>query len=146
MTCCGQGSCSAQDFVHWDVIDALGWFLSVSLWYEPNQRKFHVKLLWLGFIQHVGGLVPSCSFDVEAVTEDAVNWLFGDILWLDFVIDFEVIREFIDGDGMLSCIVLTSTGKESLWEEESRQPKSWWATILNPLLDELNSFVHISDP
>jgi hypothetical protein len=121
-----QGTCSGKYFVHWNIINACFWLLSVSLRDEPDQWELHVKLLWLGVIQHVSCLVPSGSFDVETEAIHTINWFLSNILWLNLVIDFEVISELINSNGMLSGEVLSGTCEESLWEEESREPEGSW--------------------
>lgn len=64
-------------------------------------------------------LVPSSTFQEEAIAEDTVIWFLGDILVLDLIVDLEVEAELIDSYDILSCKVLHCTSEESLWEEES---------------------------
>jgi hypothetical protein len=74
----------------------------------------------------MSGLIPSGSFNVETEAIHTINWLLSDVLCLNLIIDFEVIGELINSNGMLSGEVLSSTCEESLWEEESREPEGSW--------------------
>jgi hypothetical protein len=141
-----QGTCSGEYLIHWNVIDTCLWLLSISLWHEPDEWELNIKLLGLAVIHHVGCLVPSGAFDVEAETVDTINWLLCHVLRLNFIIDLEVIGELINGNSMLSSEVLSGTSEESLREEETREPESCWASGINPSTDKLESIIQISHP
>jgi hypothetical protein len=67
-------------------------------------------------------------------------------LRVNLVVNIKVVIEFINGNGVLSGVVLESTSKEGLGEEEPRDPIGWWHGLVNPLGNEVNSVVQIVDP
>lgn len=59
--------------------------------------------------------------------------------------NLEVVSESINGDGVLSGVVLHSTGQESVSEEELVNPQTVWHTTSDPLVEEFKSFFEILD-
>lgn len=53
--------------------------------------------------------------------------------------DLEVVLNVIDGDLVLSGVVLSHTSKERVSEMETRDPEYWWMAIFNPGLILLES-------
>ena len=92
------------------------------------------------------GLVPSGSFEVHSVAEHSVCWLLCDILRVDLVVNLKVIVELIDGDCVLSCVVLQSASEEGLREEETGDPVGSWHTHIDPGGDEVHPFCQVVDP
>mmetsp|Transcript_11712 Transcript_11712/g.17854 ORF Transcript_11712/g.17854 Transcript_11712/m.17854 type:complete len:243 (+) Transcript_11712:142-870(+) len=146
MACGRQSSSSGEHLVNRAVVDARGGLLAVTLGNVPDQGDFNVELLGLRVIDHMDGLVPSGSFEVEAETEDTIFWLLCYVLRLDFIVNLEVHGQLINSNDMLSGIVLKGSGEEGLGEEESGEPVSGRHRLVNPLRDEGNPFVQVSDP
>lgn len=48
--------------------------------------------------------------------------------------NLEVVLNVIDGDLVLSGVILSHTGKERVSEMETRDPEDWWGTVINPVL------------
>jgi hypothetical protein len=107
---------------------------------------FDVKLFGLGFVKHVDGFVPSCSFEVETIAENSIVWFVGNISWLDLIKYLEIVVQFVNGDGVLSCEILKGSCKEGLREEESGNPVGWRVGGLDPLSQECYSLLDIYDP
>jgi hypothetical protein len=91
-------------------------------------------------------LVPPSSFEIHSENEHTVSRFFSDVCRLNIIIYLIVKGKLINGYNMLSGIVLHGSGKEGLWEEETRDPVSWWHAICNPLLNEVNSVIEVSNP
>lgn len=64
-------------------------------------------------------VIPSGSFHVETVNEHSVFWTVLEVI-LGLVGNYnEVELNEIDGDTVLSCVVLSSSSQERLGEEET---------------------------
>lgn len=149
----GEGSGSTEDLVNWAHVEAVCFSIDTAgrlRWLpfrlEPNQRQLDVELLWLGLVQLVSSAVPSGSFEEETVTEDTVVWSLLQLRWLNFIVHLEVEGQLIDGEHVLSGVVLSSTGEESLREEESGQPEGGRHAVIVPLGNEDHPFVDVGDP
>jgi hypothetical protein len=94
----------------------------------------------------VDGFVPSGTLQIKTIAEDTILRHLSHILWLDFIVDFVLVLKLIDSDNVFSGIVLHGTCEERLWEEETRDPISWWLTLINPFHNEIDSVVQVSDP
>ena len=124
----GQSSSATQHLVDRAHIDSVvetvdtqfDWGLWLALGLEPDKRQLDVELLGLRFIQFMDGLVPSCSLEEHAETEDSILRLLLQFGRLDLVVYFEVKVQLVDSKHVLSSVVLRSAGEESLREEESR--------------------------
>jgi len=115
----GQGSCSAQDLVDWAHVDTRIWLFSVLFGKEPKHWKLCVELLWLRVIQEVSSVVPSSTFKIHTVGKDSIFWGLSNLVVSNFVINLKLKVKLINGNDVLSGIVLKSSSEESLWEEES---------------------------
>jgi hypothetical protein len=58
----------------------------------------------------------------------------------------EVKDDLIDGDHVLTGIILHHTSDKSLREEKARDPEMIWGTVVNPVLNELDTMVQIINP
>jgi hypothetical protein len=94
----------------------------------------------------VSGAVPSGSLKIETIGVAAIFWLLCDLIVGDFVVDLHIEVKLIDGDNMLSRIVLQATCEEGLREEETTQPEYCRGASLNPLLKEVYSVIQILSP
>ena len=83
---------------------------------EQHHRTFREQDLWITLVKRVDDVVPLGSFKVHSHNVNSIIWL-SDVL---FVVDhFEFIVQEIDGDAILSGVVLLGSGQETLGEEES---------------------------
>jgi hypothetical protein len=89
----------------------------------------------------MSGAVPSGTFKIHTINEATIFWLLRNFLRSNFIIDLSLKVKLIDGNNMLSGIILENTSKEGLWEEESRDPEYSWGTSFYPFLKENNSVV-----
>jgi hypothetical protein len=94
----------------------------------------------------VSGAVPSGSLEIEAIGIAAIFWLLCDLVVRDFVVDLHIEVKLVDGDHVLSRIVLQTTCEERLREEQSTQPEHCRGASLNPLLKEVYSVIQILSP
>ena len=90
--------------------------------------------------------VPSGALEVEAIGIAAIFWLLSDLVVRDFIVDLHIEVKFVDGDHMLSRIVLQTTCEESLREEETTQPEDCGSASLDPLLKEVYSIIQVLSP
>lgn len=141
-----KGSRSAEHLVHRAAINASRGRLTIFLGHVPDEGALNEQLLRLGLVDHVDSLVPSATFEVEAVDEDAVFWFLGDIRGLDFIVHFIVERQFVDGNHVFPCIVLHGSREECLGEEETGDPVGGWHAILDPFGEESEALVQVRDP
>jgi len=103
-------------------------------------------LLGLRLVEEVARSIPASALDVHTVAEAAVLRFLSHLGRLDLVVDLVLEGELIDGDCVLSSIVLELACEEGLGEEESRYPEdSRWAGI-DPFLEEFDSVEKIDDP
>jgi hypothetical protein len=94
----------------------------------------------------VGGGVPSGALKIETIGIAAIFWLLCNLIVGDFVINLDIEVKLIDSDYMLSRIVLQTTCKEGLREEETAQPEYSGCASLDPLLKEVNPVIQILSP
>lgn len=122
--------------------------VNVSLLLGDDPDGFHLseEYLWLRFLECFLLLIPSAAFNEESLDEDAVLCWFAKIVLVFVRNDLEVKVNGIDGDHILSCVVLLGTSQEGLCEIEARDPEYWWCTMVNPVLDELEASQEVLDP
>lgn len=119
-----QSTRSRQHLVDRAVVNASSWCNSVTFGHEPDKWHFSVELLGLRIVQNVGRAVPSSTLHEQSMTVDTIIWLFGDLSESVLIDDLEVELELVDGDNVLTGVVLQGCREEGLREEESGNPES----------------------
>lgn len=89
--------------------------------------------------------VPSATFNEETVDEGTIVGLFARINTLGVRDDLEVVLDGIDGDLILSGIVLLHTSKETVSEMEARNPEDSSGSVINPALVLLESLHQVDN-
>ena len=133
VTSSGQGSSTWKNLVNRAVVDAGIWRFTVFLGQEPDKRELSIELLRIGVIQIMSLTVPSCTFHIHTIDETTIFRRLGYGWGCSIVAHLEVKAELIDGDLVLSSIILERTSEESLREEETGDPERCWGTAFNPL-------------
>lgn len=133
MTRSGQGSCTWKYLVNGAIVDAGIWRFTVFLGQEPDKWELSIELLRIWVIQIMGLTIPSCTFHVHTIDETTILRRLGYGWWCSIVAHLEVKAKLIDGDLVLSGIILERTSEESLREKEARDPEGGWGTTFNPL-------------
>jgi hypothetical protein len=88
-----------------------------------DHRTLGEELLGLGVRNDMFFLVPLTSFEEYAVNVAAVCRFLLDVVFCQFVLENEVKDYLIDGDHVLTGVVLHHTSDECLREEEARNPE-----------------------
>jgi len=90
--------------------------------------------------------IPLGSFDVHSNDMDSIFGGGDTLAIIRHIMDnLEVITKGINSDGVLSGIVLHSTGQETMGEEELVDPEAFGNTASDPFVEELKSFFKILD-
>jgi len=90
--------------------------------------------------------IPFASFNVHTNNMDSIFRSSNTLAIVRHIVnDLEVVTEGIDGDGVLSGVILHSTGQETMGEEELVNPEAVWDTAVDPLVEEFKSFLKILD-
>lgn len=90
--------------------------------------------------------IPSSSFEEHAVAERSIFGLLSHFVVFNFVVDFELEGELVNGDLALSGVVLERAREEGLREEEPGDPEGRWSTLVDPTGQEINTVVKVEDP
>jgi hypothetical protein len=91
-------------------------------------------------------IVPFASFEVETVEEAAALGLLFDVLPPSLILELEVEGKLIDGDRLLTSVVLKRTRQEGLREEESREPVHLGGSVVDPSVKEVDPGIAVLDP
>jgi len=67
----------------------------------------------------MGAEVPLATFKIQSIEKTSIFWFFFNISELRVIFEIEAKIKLIDGNCVLSCIVLQNTCQEGLREEES---------------------------
>lgn len=92
------------------------------------------------------GVVPLASLKIHAIDVATILRLLLDVLVGAIVLDVEGEVESIDGDLVLSRVVLEGTSEEGLGEEETRDPEHSGGSMLDPICQEEDTVIKILDP
>lgn len=111
-----------------------------------HQWELKVELLRITVCENVVLIVPFASFQVHSVDETTRLWFRVDFLPANVITNHIFEAELIDGDDVVTGIVLLRTSEEGLWEEESRDPVDCWSAVVVPILKESYSLNQICDP
>jgi hypothetical protein len=114
-----ESTCSAQNLVYRAIVNSGLWPSSFSFWAKQKKRYINEQLLRVRLPKSAVLIVPLATLEVKTVEEASIIWLFLDILPLPPVLEGEGEVKLIDGDCVLSRVVLQSACQESLWEEET---------------------------
>lgn len=146
MTSSRKGSSTRQYSVHGGVVDAFSRLNSVLHGIEMHNRQLLEQLLGIRIVQSMCLVVILASFQEKAVNETSISGSFFDVLMSDIVHNSVVVRNNIDRELVLSCIILKGASQEGLREEEAREPELNGSSIFNPVVQEVNSLIAIVNP
>ena len=141
MTRSGQSARTGEHLVDRAAVDPRFGLLAIFLRQQPDQRELGVELLRVRFVKVVGLGVPAGALHVHSIDEAAILRGLADGGWSRVVAHLEVVAKLIDGDLVLSCVVLEGTREESLWEEETRDPEGSWGSAVNPFGEERDPII-----
>ena len=91
-------------------------------------------------------VIPLATLKVHAVDVAAIFGLLLNVLVGAIVLNIEGEGELINGDIVLSRVVLEGSCEEGLREEESRHPEDSRRAMLDPISQEEDTIVKILDP
>jgi len=106
---------------------------------EPHERAFGEEDLEITLDERVLVIAPLAAFKEHASDDDAVVRL-G---WVRINDHFEVVVKQINGDVVLSSIVLQGASDESLREEEASDPQDVGQAVALPVSEPLEPFEQI---
>jgi len=90
--------------------------------------------------------VPPCSLKEDTVNVAAVFRFFFDFCVSHLIHNFYLKIDSIDGNYILSGVVLKGSSDEGLREEETRDPEDIRCASIDPLLQELYPISEILSP
>lgn len=91
-------------------------------------------------------VIPLATFEVHAEAQCTGFWCLSHHVFCKGILEDKLKAYSIDGNRIGSGIVLKSTGEESLWEEETRDPVDLRSSFFDPSIQEIDSLVAIFDP
>ena len=137
----GQDTFPVHREVERHQVDALGVLIDGLQRDEVEHRSHSEKHLRVTLIQEPSRGVPFAAFHVHTLHEDTVGRSGGILISLDLVVEVHDI----DGNLVLSGVVLASTCQEAVSEEELIDPEDSWDAIIEPAFEELNTALHVFD-
>ena len=111
-----------------------------------QHRQLDKQLLGVAVSESVRIIVPLATLEVHAVAITTVSWLFCHVTGFQIVTDVELETECVDCNLAAARTVLHSARQEGLREEETRRPENIWGSVVEPVLQEGDSFVQIFNP
>jgi hypothetical protein len=108
---------------------------------EPNHGRLDEEDFGITFVKHSLVKIPLASFDKHTINIDTVfrSWR---VLFLN---DLKVEDQAIDGNTVLSGVVLNSTCEETLSEVELVDPEELRNAMVDPVLEELQTRFKVSN-
>lgn len=119
MTSCGQGSRTRQYLVDGAFIDASFRLLAILLGKQPNQREFCVELLRVRLVHEVSLTIPASTFHVHSKDKATIFRRLRDGGGCSVIANLKVIAELVDGNLVLTSVVLQCAREKGLGEEET---------------------------
>lgn len=141
MTGCWKGTSALAGLVDWAVVVRIVFDLLVSAGFEPYHRTLNKEYLSIRFIQQACLVIPLAPFNEHTAHVNTILW-WGWVLILDY---FKVESQLINGDQVLTSVVLHGTCQETLSEVELIDPVERWNTVIDPILEEFQSLFEILD-
>lgn len=141
-----QRTVTREHLINGTLIYASLGLLAVLYWHEVDHRHLNEELLWLTILQLLLIVIPSATLEIETVDVATRLGLGFDILVRHLAHHNMVKTDLIDSDRVLSGVVLLSSSKEGLWEEESGDPEDIWSSVVEPVDQEIDSIIAVLDP
>lgn len=111
-----------------------------------DERHLNEQLLGVRVGKAVGFEAPLAAFQEHAIYVATVFRSLFDVFVGHVVLDKIVEVNSVDGDVVLSSIVLQSSRQEGLGEEESREPEFDGRASGKPIFQEIDSVIAILNP
>jgi hypothetical protein len=113
--------------------------LGVLHGHQPHDRDGRNEDLGVRLIKVLVVRIPSASLNEETVDKGSIVRLLGSIDTLGVRDDLEVEHDGVNGDLVLSGIILHETSEETVSEMEARNPEARRMTVIDPALVLLES-------
>eukprot|EP00038_Savillea_parva_P003385 m.124868 g.124868 ORF g.124868 m.124868 type:complete len:323 (-) comp11159_c2_seq4:10026-10994(-) len=110
--------------------------------FEVQDREFLIQDLGCLFCQHLGFQVPSCPIEEEAVHIRAFRRA---LRGFGVRHDHKVVRELINGNLVLTSIILLHTRQKRLRKVKARDPKARRRTVVKPRLQKFETGQQVVD-
>lgn len=131
-----QNTTSIWSLIDWTTVGMSRLHLITSHRPQPNQRHWIVENTRLRLLQTQLRPIPSGSFQEQSVHHHTVlRWHIDTFDPLNFVVE----HEKVDGNGILSSIVLLRSSEKCLRKVETRKPKACRRSIFHPIGQKLQS-------
>lgn len=131
--CCAERTTSRNHFIYRTIVDAFFGRDSLGEWDEVHHREIGVEFLRLWLLQDMLTIIPARAFQVQSINIAAIVRFFANVRVLHRVDHHEIEGELIDGDLMLTRVVLRCAGDERLREEETGNPECFRRSLLDPI-------------
>lgn len=139
----GQDSLTLKGDVQRAVVGVVAHYLGVLDGHQPHDGDGGDEHLGVRLFQVLVVGVPSASFNEQAMDKGTIVRLLGGVYALGIGDDLEVELDGIDGDLVLSGVVLFHTSQERVNEMETRNPEARRMAVVNPALVLLESLQDI---
>lgn len=139
----GEDTLSFGSLVERSLVDALEVLFALSHGLEPHHGAARVKNLVLGLAQETSSLVPTAALHPHAVHMDTFFRSAESFDVNDVVDNFEVEVHGVNGDLVLSGVVLKGTSQETVSEVELVHPEVLGNLSVSPVLEEINSLSEV---
>jgi len=139
----GQDSLTLKGDVQGAVVGVVTHQLGVFDGHQPHDGDRGDKHLGVRLIQVLVVRVPSASFNKQAMDKGTVVRLLRGVYTLGVRDNLEVVRDSVDGDLVLSGVVLPYTSQERVYEMETRNPEARRMAVVDPALVLLESLQDI---
>lgn len=112
---------------------------------QPNVGHRGEEFLGRRLVKLADVLVPPGTLEEETVDVAAILGCLVLVMIGLGAEHFKVHLDLIDGNNVLTGVVLFETGQERLGKEETRDPEAWWRTFVDPSLHELETQHKVND-
>jgi hypothetical protein len=135
----GEGTSSVQCLVQWARVAVREGDLNCLARFEVDIGHLCEQHLGVRLAQHVHIIVPTTSFQVKAMHVRPIVRRHPRVITILLREDLVVKFNLVDSDDKLTRIVLFNASQERLSEEETGNPEARGCSVVNPVLDKLES-------
>lgn len=145
VTSSGKHTSSFRCLVERGLVDTFKVLVGLEHRLEPHHGAASVENLLLGFTESSSLVIPAAAFNEHAEHVDTFFGLGQGFVVNDIMDDFEVQVHRINGNLVLTGVVLQGTGQETVSEEELVDPEVLGDRAVGPGLEEVKSFLQVLD-
>jgi len=145
MAGCSQNTTSLRGLVEWALVDCIKVLVGLENGLKPHHGAASVKNLILRLAKCTSLVIPSASLKVHAVDVNSLLRSRESVNVNDVVDDFEVQVHRVNGNLVLTRIVLKSASQETVSKEELVDPEVLRNLRISPSLEEIKALSQVLD-